>query len=223
VLIVDIDAERTEQFARETDHESLSTIICDVTQPEGTQMYVQAAMDQYGKIDVFLNNAGLGGIVQPVSDYPLELFDQIMAVNVRAVWLGLKYVVPVMVAAGSGSIVITSSIMGLKGFPGVSPYITSKHAVVGMMKGVSMECSPAGVRVNTVHPAPIESTMMHAFEDGLAGGDREAGKEAIKGLIPAGRYGRPEEVARLMLFLASDDSQYCTGGQYQIDGAMGAG
>lgn len=223
VLIVDNDAGRTEEFARELDHASLSTCIADVTCPDETQRYVQSALDRYGRIDVFLANAGVAGVVKPVADYPLETFDQLMAVNVRAAWLGLKFVAPVMMAAGSGSIVISSSIMGLKGFPGLTAYVASKHAVVGIMRAASMECAPAGVRVNTVHPAPIVGPMMNIFEEGVAEGNREAGKEIITQLIPAGRYGEAEEVAQMMLFLAGDDSRFCTGGQYQVDGAMGAG
>ncbi len=152
-----------------------------------------------------------------------------MAVNVRGVWLGLKYVIPVMARRGGGSIVITSSTAGIRGTIGTSAYTTSKHAVIGLMRTAALECAPLGIRVNTVNPAPIETRMMRSIEQMRAsqatGGSItvEQVKEASASRIPLKRYGAPEEVARLMLFLASDESSFCTGGVYMVDGGTSAG
>jgi len=148
-------------------------------------------------------------------------------VNVRGVWLGLKYAIPAMRARGGGSIIITSSAAGIHGSAGISAYTTSKHAVIGLMRTVALDCAPWGIRVNTVNPAPIETRMMRSLEEmrtTVAGAAMTVAqtKEAIAARIPLRRYGAPEEVARLMLFLASDESSFCTGGVYMVDGGSSA-
>ena len=145
-----------------------------------------------------------------------------MAVNVRGVWLGLKHVIPVMAKGGGGSIVITSSTAGVRAVPGGSAYVTSKHAVIGMMRTAALECAPLNIRVNTVNPAPIETRMMRSIEEQLAPGHPGQAKEQVKSRLPLGRYGQPEEVADVMLFLVSDQSRYCTGGVYMVDGGVSA-
>ena len=126
---------------------------------------------------------------------------------------------PVM-AEGGGSIVITSSVAGLQGAAGMSAYVTSKHAVVGLMRSAAIEGAPLGIRVNTVNPAPIETRMMRSLEGMMSNEHPEQVKQQLAQGIPAGRYGTAEEVASLMLYLASDDSSYCTGGTFTVDGAM---
>ena len=139
------------------------------------------------------------------------------------------YVIPAMRERGSGSIVITSSTAGIGGTAGMSAYVTSKHAVIGMMRTAALECAPLGIRVNTVNPAPIETRMMRSLEEmRVAAEDSseatiERTKLAFEARIPLQRYGDPEEVAKLMLFLASDDSSFCTGGVYMVDGGRSAG
>ncbi|MBM3223041.1 MAG: SDR family oxidoreductase [Candidatus Tectomicrobia bacterium] len=205
-----------------------SYVVADVTQPAEVQRYVQTAVERYQGIDIFLANAGVEGVVQTIPEYPVDVFDEVMAVNVRGVWLGLKYVIPVMRTRGGGSIVITSSTAGIRGSWGLSPYTTSKHAVIGLMRTAALECAPWGIRVNTVNPAPIETRMMRSLEEmrtSMAGGTLTVAqtKETIASRLPMGRYGAPEEVGRLMLFLASDESSFCTGGVYMVDGGSSAG
>ena len=228
VLLVDLNQAALQDAVQTIGSTVASYTVADTTQPEQVQHFVNTAVARYDGIDIFLANAGIEGVLQPLTDYPIEVFDQVMAVNVRAVWLGLKYVIPVMRARGGGSIVITSSTAGIRGGKGLSPYTTSKHAVIGLMRAATLECAPLGIRVNTVNPAPIETRMMRSLEEmrtSAAGGAAtvEQIKQGFASRIPLQRYGAPEEVSRLMLFLASDESSFCTGGVYMIDGGTSAG
>ena len=229
IALVDRDEAALQAVVQSIGEESASYIVADVTQPEQAESYVKTAVDRWGGFDIYLANAGIEGIVSPISDYPLDVFEQVIAVNVTGVWLGLKYVIPVMRERGGGSIVITSSTAGIGGTAGMSAYTTSKHAVIGMMRTAALECAPMGIRVNTVNPAPIETRMMRSLEEmRVAAADDsevtvERTKQAYSARIPLQRYGNPEEVARLMMFLASDDSSYCTGGVYMVDGGRSAG
>jgi NAD(P)-dependent dehydrogenase (short-subunit alcohol dehydrogenase family) len=144
-------------------------------------------------------------------------------VNVRGVFLGLKYVMPAMSTRGGGSIVITSSTAGIRAVGGMSAYVTSKHAVIGLMRTAAMEGAESDIRVNTVNPSPIDTRMMASIEKqaGLPIGDRS--NRPMARHTPLQRYGEPEEVARLMLFLSCADSSFCTGGVYMVDGGVSAG
>jgi NAD(P)-dependent dehydrogenase (short-subunit alcohol dehydrogenase family) len=228
VLLVDLDKHALEKAVQDLGGKSISYAVADVSQPDQVQAYVNTAVDRYGGIDVFLNNAGIEGVVVPIPEYPIDIFDSVMAVNVRGVWLGLKYVIPVMAQRGAGSIVISSSVAGVTGSSGVSAYNTSKHAVIGMMRAAALECAPLNIRVNTINPSPVESRMMRSLESGYDGMLKAvepdvvhpSGKELVLAGMPMGRYATPEEVARLMLFLASDEGSFCTGGVYMVDGGM---
>lgn len=223
VLLVDVNEEALQSAVKGFDAgEPVSYQLADVSQPEQVQNYVAVALERYGAIDYFLNNAGVEGVVASIVDSPIEAFDQVMAVNIKGVWLGLKYVIPAMLDNGGGSIVITSSMAGLKGTPHISPYITSKHAVIGMMRSVSQEYAKQGIRINTVNPAPIETRMMRSLESGFAPGQEETAKAQLSQMMPMGRYGEPEEVASMMAFLCSDDASYCSGGVYSVDGGGSA-
>jgi len=232
VLLVDLQAAALEDAVKSTGSQDVSYVTADTTQPDEVQRFVNTAVERYGGIDVFLANAGIEGQIHTIPDYPIDVFDRVIAVNVRGVWLGLKYVIPVMRERGGGSIVITSSTSGIRGTAGMSAYTTSKHAVIGLMRSAAMECAPHNIRVNTVNPAPIETRMMRSLEQQRAenaerGGDASATPEQMKAAgaarIPLKRYGEPEEVARLMLFLASDESSFCTGGVYMVDGGVSGG
>ena len=228
VVLVDVNAAALQEAVNAVGDKVASSVVADTTQPSQVQGFVDTAVQRHGGIDIFLANAGVEGVVQAIPDYPIDVFDQVMAVNVRGVWLGLKYVIPVMRRRGAGSIVITSSVAGIRGGSGMSAYNTSKHAVIGLMRVAALECAPWGIRVNTVNPAPIETRMMRSLEEmrtsQTAGATTvEQVKEVYATRIPLRRYGNPEEVARLMLFLASDESSYCTGGVYMVDGGSSAG
>ena len=228
VALVDLDESALQDVVQSIGEDKASYSVADVTDPEQTEAYINAAVGRWGGIDILLANAGIEGTLSPITEYPIEEFDRVMAVNVRGVWLGIKYAVPVM-REGGGSIVITSSTAGIGGSPEMSAYNTSKHAVIGLMRCAAMECAPLGIRVNTVNPAPIETRMMRSIEEmRVAAMDDsrvtvEVTKQSIAERLPLGRYGDPEEVARMMLFLSSDESGFCTGGVYMVDGGRSAG
>ena len=229
VALVDLDESALQEAVRSIGEDKASYTVADVTQPDQAQSYVNAAVERWGGIDVYLANAGIEGAMSPIPEYPIDVFDRVMAVNVRGVWLGIKYVVPVMSQRGGGSIVITSSTAGIGGTPDMSAYTTSKHAVIGLMRTAALEGAPLGIRVNTVNPSPIETRMMRSIEEMRVAtlDDSNVTVEQVKQAqalrIPLERYGNPEEVARLMLFLACDDSSFCTGGVYMVDGGRSAG
>jgi NAD(P)-dependent dehydrogenase (short-subunit alcohol dehydrogenase family) len=200
----------------------MTTIEADVTDEVSVRHYVQATIDKYDRIDVFFNNAGIEGSVRPIPEYPLEEFQKVLAVNVVGVFLGLKYVIPVMAAQGGGSIINSSSTSGLCGRAGMPAYTASKHAVIGLTRTAAAEWAAKGVRVNCVNPGPIVSRMMDSLSEGRSPGKAEAAREKAIQTIPAGRYGLPEEVAALVTFLASDESRFIHGGFYTIDGGMTA-
>ncbi len=198
-------------------------IVADVSKPEDNQRLIKAAEQKFGGIDAFIANAGVEGAMASIADYPVDVFDQVVAINVRGVFLGLKYAIPALKKRAGGSIIVTSSIGGIKARgQGNSAYIASKHAEIGLMRAASVECAPFNIRVNCVLPGPTDTRMMHSIEEGRSPGAPEKARETILAGLPLKRYGTAEEIASLMLFLASDESSICTGGVYAADGGLSA-
>lgn len=200
-----------------------NAVVADVSRPEDNERMVKAVLDRYGGLDIFLANAGVEGVTATIEDYPLDVFDQVMAINVRGVFLGLKAAIPALRKRGGGSIIVTSSIGGIRGRgQGNSAYIASKHAELGLMRTAALEGAAHGIRVNAVLPGPTETRMMRNIEEGRSPGAPEKARAALLANLPMKRYGTPEEVANVMLFLASDDASLCTGGVYSADGGLSA-
>jgi NAD(P)-dependent dehydrogenase (short-subunit alcohol dehydrogenase family) len=198
-------------------------LVADVSKPADNDRLIQAAEKRFGGIDVFVANAGAEGAAAPITDYPVDVFDQVMAVNVRGVFLGLKYAIPALRKRVGGSIIITSSIAGIKARgQGNSAYVASKHAEIGLMRTAAMECAPYNIRVNAVLPGPTQTRMIRNIEEGRSPGAPEKARESILAGLPLKRYGTPAEIANVMLFLASDESSICTGGVYLADGGLSA-
>lgn len=193
---------------------------CDVTSEADNEAMVAAALDRFGRLDIAVLNAGTEGRAGLIGDVGLDVFDRVIAINVRGVFAGLSKIMPVMKSGGGGSVVILSSTAGRKGTPQYAPYVTSKHAVMGMMKCAALEGAAYGVRVNTVNPGPIATRMMAAIEGDFTPGDPGAAHEMFVQSIPMHRYGTAEEVAMMIAFLGSDDASYCTGNYYGVDGGQ---
>lgn len=221
VLLVDLDADALAEVAASLG-DSVATHVADVTDPDDSAAYVRAAVEAFGGVDILIANAGIEGTVKPIVEQDVEVLDRVLAVNVRGVWLGMKYAFPEMEKRGGGSVVIMSSVAGIKGTAGLSPYVTSKHAVIGLMRSAALEGAPSRIRVNTVNPSPVETRMMRSLEDGMVPGDAQTAHDRIASGIPLGRYAQPDEIAGLMLFLSSDDAGFLTGGVYMADGGISA-
>jgi NAD(P)-dependent dehydrogenase (short-subunit alcohol dehydrogenase family) len=198
------------------------TIEADVTQEGEVAEYVRAAVDKFGTIDAFYNNAGIEGDVKPIQEYSLESFRRVLDVNVVGVFLGMKYVLPVMRKQNKGSIINTASIAGIMGSPHIAVYSASKHAVIGLTKSAAWECTGTGVRVNCVCPGLIDSRMLSTIMQGRNGGNAPMPTEKMVDRIPARRLGQASEVASIVAFLASDEASYVSGSAYTVDGGRTA-
>ena len=198
-------------------------IAADVTREDEVAEYVRAAVDKFGAIDVFYNNAGVEGDVAPITNYSLETFRRVLEVNVIGVFLGMKHVLPVMLKQNRGSIINTASIAGLIGSPHVAVYSASKHAVIELTKSAAWECAATAVRVNCVCPGLIDSRMLSAIIQGRNPGNAPTPTERIVERIPARRLGQASEVASIVAFLASDEASYVSGSAYTVDGGRTAG
>jgi len=221
IAAVDRDANSLHRLSAELPPgTNLITCEADVADEDAVRRYVGYVRSQAGRVDIFFNNAGIEGPVQPIAEYPLAEFRRVIDVNVVGVFLGLKHVIPVMAATGGGSIINSSSVAGLTGTPGICAYNASKHAVIGLTRSAAAEWAGKGIRINSINPGPIVSRMMRSLEEGLAPGEAEAMRARFSAMIPAGRYGTPEEVAALVAFLASEDARYLHGAVFTIDGGF---
>jgi NAD(P)-dependent dehydrogenase (short-subunit alcohol dehydrogenase family) len=218
VLLVDISEGELKEVVTDLGSKNLAYCVADVSKVIEVKHYVSKAVKLFGKIDVFFNNAGIEGVVKPFVDYPEDVFDKVLSVNVKGAWLGNKYVLPQM--NEGGSIIMTSSVAGILGFAGLGAYATSKHAVVGIMRTTAIEAAPFKIRVNSIHPAPVDGRMMRSIEEGASAGHEEEVKKQFEATIPLKRYAEPDEIAQLVLFLASDNSRFITGTTQVIDGGM---
>ena len=198
-------------------------VTADVTGEDEVADYVRAAIEKFGTIDVFYNNAGIEGDIAPIMKYSLATFRKVLDVNVVGVFLGLKHVLPVMLKQNRGSIINTASIAGLIGSPDIAVYSASKHAVIGLTKSAALECAGSAVRVNCVCPGQIDSRMLSAIVEGRNPGNTPVPTERIVDRTPARRLGQASEVAAVVAFLASDDASYVSGSAYTVDGGRVAG
>jgi len=194
--------------------------VTDVTVSAQVKAAVQAAVARFGRLDIVVANAGVTGTAAPIADYPEDDFDHVLAVHVRGAFLLCKHAVPHL--DRGASIIITSSVVGLMAAPAIAGYSTAKHAQVGLMRTLAAELAPKGIRVNTIHPGPVDNAFQHRVEVNATGLDEQGAQGVFDGMIPLARHARPEEIARSMLFLASDDSSFMTGATLAVDGGMSA-
>lgn len=219
VMLVDRDEAVLQKAAASlgSDNEVL-TCAADVTDAAATRGYIDQTMERWGRLDVLFSNAGVSGVIRPIHEYPEEVFDQVMAVNVRASFLACKYALPKM--NDGGSVIITGSVVGVTSDPGICAYATSKHAVIGLMRTAAKEAASRRIRVNVIAPGPIDNGFQKDIEDGLSKAIGRDATRLLDSLIPLGRHGRAEEVARSVLYLASDFSSFTTGSVLMADGGM---
>jgi len=187
----------------------------DVIDPESVERLVERTITTFGRLDVAFNNAGAGQMPKPLADISLEDFEVGLRANLYGAFLGMKYEIPAMLAAGGGAIVNMSSTAGLQGAPGMGPYSAAKHGVVALTKSAALDYGKSNIRVNAIAPGPIVNEQMSRLpEDRL---------QQIARFVPLGRLGRTEEVARAAVWLCSDDASFITGAVLSIDGGRLAG
>jgi len=218
VMLVDWKEADLIKTVRALKSPKLKYIIADVSKEADVKRFTRETLNEFGKIDIYFSNAGIEGVVAPISAYPVENFEKVIAINLKGVWLGCKHVIPQM--EEGGSVIITSSVAGLQGFANLSAYVASKHGVVGIMRVAAIESAPRKIRVNSVHPGPINNRMMRSIEKLSAPDNPNVVKEGFEATVPLKRYGESEEIAQVVLFLASDQSSYVTGATYVADGGM---
>lgn len=190
----------------------------DVSQEDSWASFVSTASDRFGRIDVLLNNAGIIHVA-PVAQITLENYMKVVRVNQVGCLLGMRSVIPAMIQAGGGSIINVSSTSGMEGAMGLVAYVSTKFAIRGMTKTAALELGRVGIRVNSLHPGGVDTPM----GDGSMEDFKDVDSKGFFDRLPLARIGRPEEMAQLALFLASDESSYCTGSEFVADGGMLAG
>jgi NAD(P)-dependent dehydrogenase (short-subunit alcohol dehydrogenase family) len=213
--------EEVEAVAREIGAAGSSRV--DVTDRDAVRASTSEAAEAMGGLDILFLNAGIEGRVSPIPELEPSLVQQVLDVNLFGVLHGLQAALPHLQQADGASVLITSSVAGLIGSPGMAAYCVSKHAVIGLMRTAALELGALGIRVNTINPGPIDNRMMASIEHMAAPDAESEARAGFTARVPLGRYGRNEEVANLAVFLASDESSYCHGHTYLVDGGFRAG
>jgi NAD(P)-dependent dehydrogenase (short-subunit alcohol dehydrogenase family) len=220
VLLVDRDA-RLLDAARATlggDTARIDVAVADVTDAAQTRAWIAQARARSGGIDFLFCNAGINGAIAPIADYPEDVFDAVMAVNVRGPFLALKHGLPAM--NEGGSVLLNASVVAVTADPGICAYATSKHALVGLMRVAAKEAAHRNVRVNVIAPGPIANEFQADIERRLSTVVGRDATQMLDAAIPLGRHGEPREIAEMVLFLASPRSSFSTGGVFMADGGM---
>jgi NAD(P)-dependent dehydrogenase (short-subunit alcohol dehydrogenase family) len=216
VLMVDVDREGLERRSAELGGAAVAHV-ADVSDEQATKGYVKAALDAFGRIDGFFNNAGIEGKLAPTHEYPVDEFDKVLRVNLRGMFLGLRYVIPHMVAAGRGAVVNTASIGSERGLAGACAYNAAKHGAVGLTRTAASEVAQKGVRVNCVMPGVIETPLLVGMLEQMFD-SVEAGMEKLGQTATLNRVGQPREVGDVVSFLLSGEASYVNGAKWEIDG-----
>jgi len=218
ILLVDLKEDDLRATARHLGSPDIVSAVADVSRAEESAAYLDKVVASFGKIDVIFSNAGNAGVIAPLADYPDEVFDNVYRVHVKGAYYACKYGLPRM--NDGGSIVITSSVAAFRGDEGVYAYITAKHAQIGLMRCIAREAAHRRIRVNTIHPGPTDNEFQAAIERNLGTILQRNATRFFDELIPLGRHASPSEIARSVLYLASDQSSFTTGTTLRVDGGM---
>jgi NAD(P)-dependent dehydrogenase (short-subunit alcohol dehydrogenase family) len=216
VIVADIKQDAAERIATAIGEAggSAKAITADVTDPSAVEAMVQFAVDTYGSLDVAVNNAGIGGPLNPTGEYPVDGWRQVIDINLNGVFYGMRYQIPAMLARGGGSIVNVASILGSVGTANSPAYVAAKHGVLGLTKAAAIEYATRNIRINSVGPGYIETPLLASLD--------EATMQALVNVHPMKRLGTSEEVAALIVFLASDEAAFITGSYHLVDGGYTA-
>lgn len=218
VMLVDRDRAGLDAALKALPDGRATAMLADVADARETAAYVNATVARWGPIDVLFSNAGISGVIRPVVDYPEDVFDAVIQVNLKGSFLACKHGLPGM--RDGGSIIMTSSVVGVTSDPGIVAYAASKHGLIGLMRTVAKEAAPRRIRVNVVAPGPIDNDFQRTVESGLTQALGTDAARFLDSVIPLGRHARAEEVAESVLFLASDRSAFTTGSVLMADGGM---
>jgi NAD(P)-dependent dehydrogenase (short-subunit alcohol dehydrogenase family) len=218
VVITDVDEQGLERVQQELGSESVVSGVADATDSAQVKQVVDLAVQTFGGLDVAFANAGIFGDVASIVDYPEDVFDRVLAVNVRGPFLLSKHALAVM--RPNGSLILNASVVGLTSDPGICAYATSKHALVGLMRTAAKEAAERGIRVNSLHPGPVDNAFQHRIETTATGQPEDKAAAIFEKMIPLARHAQPDEVAFAALFLASDESRFMTGATIPLDGGM---
>lgn len=218
MLIADLDRGELERAAASLGSDRAAWSVADVTSSEQVQAAVAKAVSEFGGLDIAFANAGVFGVVAPLTDYPVDVFERVMAVNVTGSFLVAKHALGVM--RPGGSLIINSSVVGLTSDAAIGAYATSKHALVGLMRTAAKEMAPKGIRVNSLHPGPTDNEFQHLIEVEAVGASVEESAKAFERMIPLARHATPDEIAQAVVFLAADESAFMTGATLAVDGGL---
>ena len=221
VVLADLDVDGAERVLRQIEQDGGQgrVVKTDVSRSADARALVDAAVQEFGRLDIAVNNAGIGGATAPVGEYPIDAWDKIIAINLSGIFYGMRYQIPAMLASGGGAIVNMASVAGKVGLAQAGGYTAAKHGVVGLTETAAVEYGAQGIRVNSVGPGFINTPLLGKRAvldtDGAKAGDE---MQALAALHPMNRLGEASEVAELVLFLASDRASFVTGAYYNVDG-----